>query len=68
MLNSIGGSVEECSPATRAARVRLPADARILLKQIAFLVGNIHARVEYFFLKELPVRLKMLEKIHTEFS
>ena len=25
---SIGGSVVECSPATRAARVRFPADAR----------------------------------------
>ena len=28
---SIGGSVVECSPATRAARVRFPADAYILL-------------------------------------
>ncbi|GIY48912.1 hypothetical protein CEXT_44821 [Caerostris extrusa] len=27
---SIGGSVVECSPATRAARVRFPADARFL--------------------------------------
>ena len=27
---SIGGSVVECSPATRAARVRFPADATIL--------------------------------------
>jgi hypothetical protein len=25
--SSIGGSVVECSPATRAARVRFPADA-----------------------------------------
>ena len=28
--SSIGGSVVECSPATRAARVRFPADANIL--------------------------------------
>lgn len=27
--NSIGGSVVECSPATRAARVRFPADANL---------------------------------------
>ena len=27
----IGGSVVECSPATRAARVRFPADALILV-------------------------------------
>ena len=27
MLSSIGGSVVECSPATRATRVRFPADA-----------------------------------------
>ena len=27
---SIGGSVVECSPATRAARVRFPADATFL--------------------------------------
>jgi hypothetical protein len=26
-ITSIGGSVVECSPATRAARVRFPADA-----------------------------------------
>ena len=26
----IGGSVVECSPATRAARVRFPADANVL--------------------------------------
>ena len=28
---SIGGSVVECSPATRAARVRFPADAILFL-------------------------------------
>ena len=28
--SSIGGSVVECSPATRAARVRFPADATFL--------------------------------------
>jgi hypothetical protein len=28
-ITSIGGSVVECSPATRAARVRFPADAVI---------------------------------------
>uniref|UniRef100_A0A0M3HZ14 Uncharacterized protein n=1 Tax=Ascaris lumbricoides TaxID=6252 RepID=A0A0M3HZ14_ASCLU len=27
ILTSVGGSVVECSPATRAARVRFPADA-----------------------------------------
>ena len=27
---SIGGSVVECSPATRAARVRFPADATFI--------------------------------------
>ena len=31
IYNSIGGSVVECSPATRAARVRFPADAYVLL-------------------------------------
>ncbi|GIY48922.1 hypothetical protein CEXT_44831 [Caerostris extrusa] len=30
LRRSIGGSVVECSPATRAARVRFPADARFL--------------------------------------
>ena len=30
---SIGGSVVECSPATRAARVRFPADASVFLLQ-----------------------------------
>ena len=34
---SIGGSVVECSPATRAARVRFPADA-ILLFYFFYLV------------------------------
>ena len=29
---SIGGSVVECSPATRAARVRFPADAKFSVK------------------------------------
>ena len=29
---SIGGSVVECSPATRAARVRFPADANLFLR------------------------------------
>ena len=29
---SIGGSVVECSPATRAARVRFPADANSILQ------------------------------------
>ena len=29
-FRSIGGSVVECSPATRAARVRFPADANLL--------------------------------------
>ena len=28
----IGGSVVECSPATRAARVRFPADAHVLVQ------------------------------------
>ena len=31
ILISIGGSVVECSPATRAARVRFPADAIFFL-------------------------------------
>ena len=30
MYRRIGGSVVECSPATRAARVRFPADAIIV--------------------------------------
>ena len=30
LKESIGGSVVECSPATRAARVRFPADATFL--------------------------------------
>ena len=31
VINRIGGSVVECSPATRAARVRFPADANLLV-------------------------------------
>ena len=31
---SIGGSVVECSPATRAARVRFPAYATFVLQEI----------------------------------
>ncbi|KFD67761.1 hypothetical protein M514_20056 [Trichuris suis] len=30
-LHSVGGSVVECSPATRATRVRFPADAKLIL-------------------------------------
>ena len=30
LANCIGGSVVECSPATRAARVRFPADAHFV--------------------------------------
>ena len=30
----IGGSVVECSPATRAARVRFPADASVFVTQL----------------------------------
>ena len=37
LRRSIGGSVVECSPATRAARVRFPADAiNIFNRQILF--------------------------------
>ena len=32
----IGGSVVECSPATRAARVRFPADARSFARIVSF--------------------------------
>ena len=34
VLISIGGSVVECSPATRAARVRFPADASFLFPNL----------------------------------
>ena len=34
---SIGGSVVECSPATRAARVRFPADAHFCQFYVSFL-------------------------------
>ena len=33
LLSSIVGSVVECSPATRAARVRFPDDANFVLAQ-----------------------------------
>ena len=34
---SIGGSVVECSPATRAARVRFPADAHFCQFYVSFI-------------------------------
>ena len=37
---SIGGSVVECSPATRAARVRFPADALSFYVSLACLCGH----------------------------
>ena len=45
-MYSIGGSVVECSPATRAARVRFPADAHLFASMFL-----LHFRVRDFFLK-----------------
>ncbi|XP_003376243.1 conserved hypothetical protein [Trichinella spiralis] len=35
--NSVGGSVVECSPATRATRVRFPADANLYPKTFGYI-------------------------------
>ena len=39
---SIGGSVVECSPATRAARVRFPADAILFISQLQICYKDIY--------------------------
>ena len=46
ICNGIGGSVVECSPATRAARVPFPADASFffLFRQI-FTIGEVESRI-----------------------
>ncbi|KRY40318.1 hypothetical protein T01_3842 [Trichinella spiralis] len=39
--NSVGGSVVECSPATRATRVRFPADANLYPKTFGYICKQI---------------------------
>ncbi|KRX65967.1 hypothetical protein T09_7391 [Trichinella sp. T9] len=41
--NSVGGSVVECSPATRATRVRFPADANFYPKTFGYICKQNHA-------------------------
>ena len=43
IFNRIGGSVVECSPATRAARVRFPADAIVLQENTAICTTQLYA-------------------------
>ena len=70
---SIGGSVVECSPATRAARVRFPADATILwccnvfrdrsvAKFLIIVRDNLPQTVDYSYL--LPSKAIRSEKCY----
>ena len=44
---SIGGSVVECSPATRAARVRFPADAVFIFIFISIYIFLLQAATQW---------------------
>ncbi|KRY85432.1 hypothetical protein T4B_8710 [Trichinella pseudospiralis] len=58
--NSVGGSVVECSPATRATRVRFPADALLYLKYKKISCFN----VAICFCKiDLKAELRLIELI-----
>ncbi|KRZ91879.1 hypothetical protein T08_6536 [Trichinella sp. T8] len=43
--NSVGGSVVECSPATRATRVRFPADANFYPKTFGHICKQLNERL-----------------------
>ena len=72
-LRSIGGSMVECSPATRAARVRFPADATVLwccnvfrdrnvAKFLMIVRDNLPQTVDYSYL--LPSKAILSEKCY----
>ena len=59
----IGGSVVECSPATRAARVRFPADASVFAAQLHLNVTTVAVKVQWM----PPSFLKSFEGHHAFF-